>query len=179
MNRQVVLVSRPSGVAQAADFAIIAAPDPVPADGQVLVRNAFLSVEPAMRGWIADAGNYSAPVGIGEVKRALAVGTENLFAASSLTVFATYLAGLSNTAFTATQYALLSSVAAVGRTFATTPSGYVASALGWPKFYLLCCCLAIPGLVFLWLMQRAGFVMESIRQRGVAEPENAPDAART
>jgi NADPH-dependent curcumin reductase CurA len=40
----------------------------------VLVRNLFLSVEPAMRGWIADVGNYAAPVEIGAVMRALAVG---------------------------------------------------------------------------------------------------------
>ena len=85
-------------------------------------------------------------------------GTENLFAAISLTVFATYLAGLSNTAFTATQYALLSSVAAIGRTFATTPSGYVASAFGWPGF-LCFCCSSLPGLFFLWLMLRAGFIV--------------------
>ena len=95
----------------------------------------------------------------------LAVGTENLFAAISLTVFATYLAGLSNTAFTATQYALLSSVAAVARTFATTPSGYAATAFGWPGFYVFCGFLAIPGLFFLWLMQRAGFVVETVRRR--------------
>jgi PAT family beta-lactamase induction signal transducer AmpG len=109
---------------------------------------------------------------------ALSVGTENLFAAISLTVFATYLAGLSNTAFTATQYALLSSVAAVGRTFATTPSGYVASALGWPRFYVFCCCLALPGLFCLWLLQRSGFVVESVRQTGVESPlaEDAPPA---
>ncbi len=67
----------------------------------------------------------------------LAVATENLFAAISLTVFATYLSGLSNTAFTATQYALLSSVAAVARTFATTPSGIVADRLGLPQFLRL------------------------------------------
>jgi PAT family beta-lactamase induction signal transducer AmpG len=97
----------------------------------------------------------------------VAVGTENLFAAISLTVFATYLAGLSNTAFTATQYALLSSVAAVARTFATTPSGYAADAFGWPGFYVFCGFLAIPGLFFLWLMQRAGFVVETVRQKGV------------
>lgn len=97
----------------------------------------------------------------------LAVGTENLFAAISLTVFATYLAGLSNTAFTATQYALLSSVAAIARTFATTPSGYAADAFGWPGFYVFCAFLALPALFFLWLMQRAGFVVESVRQRGV------------
>ena len=99
----------------------------------------------------------------------LAVGTENLFAAISLTVFATYLSGLSSTAFTATQYALLSSVAAVGRTFVATPSGYVASALGWPGFYLFAACLAAPGLLCLWLMIRAGFVVESIRQVDVEQ----------
>ena len=97
----------------------------------------------------------------------MAVATENLFAAISLTVFATYLAGLSSTAFTATQYALLSSVAAIARTFATTPSGYAADAFGWTGFYVFCSCLAIPGLFFLWLMQRAGFVVDSVRQRGV------------
>ncbi|GGA51611.1 NADP-dependent oxidoreductase [Sphingomonas psychrolutea] len=74
MNRQVVLVSRPTGVAQADNFAIRESNDPVPGDGQILVHNRFLSVEPAMRGWIADVGNYTAPVGIGEVMRSLAVG---------------------------------------------------------------------------------------------------------
>jgi len=74
MNRQCLLAHRPSGVAQAEDFTLIEAPDPVPSDGQILVRNACLSVEPAMRGWIADTGNYSAPVEIGDVMRALAAG---------------------------------------------------------------------------------------------------------
>jgi MFS transporter, PAT family, beta-lactamase induction signal transducer AmpG len=106
----------------------------------------------------------------------VAVATENLFAAISLTVFATYLSGLSNTAFTATQYALLSSVAAVARTFATTPSGIVADHFGFPRFYVFCALLGIPGLLILWLMRRAGFVVESVRQKGVrgAEPEE-PD----
>jgi PAT family beta-lactamase induction signal transducer AmpG len=107
----------------------------------------------------------------------MAVATENLFAAISLTVFATYLAGLSSTAFTATQYALLSSVAALARTFATTPSGYAAEAFGWTGFYVFCGFLAIPGLLCLWLMQRAGFVVESVRQKGVegAAREGKPD----
>ena len=73
-NRQVVLVSRPTGIAQAENFAIREAPVVAPAEGQILVRNEFLSVEPAMRGWIADQGNYSAPVAIGTVMRSLAVG---------------------------------------------------------------------------------------------------------
>jgi NADPH-dependent curcumin reductase CurA len=73
LNRQVVLVSRPSGIAQAENFAIREATVVSPAEGQILVRNEFVSVEPAMRGWIADRGNYSAPVAIGSVMRALAV----------------------------------------------------------------------------------------------------------
>jgi NADPH-dependent curcumin reductase CurA len=74
MNRRVFLVSRPLGVAQAEHFAIRDAPVARPEDGEILVRNAFLSVEPAMRGWIADHGNYSAAVEIGATMRALAVG---------------------------------------------------------------------------------------------------------
>lgn len=74
MNRAVILTSRPVGVAQAEHFAIVDRPMPVPDQGEILVRNAFLSVEPAMRGWIADVGNYSAPVEIGSVMRSLAVG---------------------------------------------------------------------------------------------------------
>ena len=74
INRQVVLASRPKGVAQAEHFAIRDAPVAAPAEGQIRVRNEFLSVEPAMRGWIADRGNYSAAVEIGSAMRALAVG---------------------------------------------------------------------------------------------------------
>ena len=98
---------------------------------------------------------------------ALSVAAENLFAAISLTAFVTYLSGLSNTAFTATQYALLSSFSAVGRTFATTPSGIVAEQLGFAGFYIFCVLLGIPGLVVLWLMQRRGFIVENARQNGM------------
>lgn len=74
MNRQCILIARPSGVAQAEHFAIREAPAPVPDDGQVLIHNRYLSVEPAMRGWIADTDNYTPPVEIGAVMRSLAAG---------------------------------------------------------------------------------------------------------
>jgi NADPH-dependent curcumin reductase len=73
INHQVVLAARPQGVAQAEHFAIVEGLAQPPEEGQILLRNLFLSVEPAMRGWIADAGNYSTPVAIGAVMRALAV----------------------------------------------------------------------------------------------------------
>ena len=74
IHRRVVLASRPEGIPQAAHFRIETAPIPRPGDGQVLVRNRYLSVEPAMRGWVNAAANYSKPVGIGEVMRSFAAG---------------------------------------------------------------------------------------------------------
>lgn len=73
-NQCVVLCNRPTGVAQADDFKIVEREAADPEAGEILVRNRFLSVEPAMRGWIADVGNYSQPVPVGSVMRALAVG---------------------------------------------------------------------------------------------------------
>ena len=72
-NRKVILTARPTGVAQAEHFTIETRLDPAPQTGELHIENLFLSVEPAMRGWIADTGNYSTPVGIGEVMRALTV----------------------------------------------------------------------------------------------------------
>jgi NADPH-dependent curcumin reductase CurA len=74
-NRQVRLKSRPNGIPQAEHFEIVTADLPEIADRQFLVRNEHLSVEPAMRGWVAAVANYSKPVGIGEVMRAFAAGT--------------------------------------------------------------------------------------------------------
>jgi NADPH-dependent curcumin reductase CurA len=73
-NRQVRLTSRPSGIPRAEHFEIVDAPVPEVADGQVLVRNIYLSVDPAMRGWVSSVANYSEPVPVGAVMRALAVG---------------------------------------------------------------------------------------------------------
>ena len=75
MNRQCILASRPEGIAQANNFEIIEVPEQPLQDGEIRVRNAFLSVDPAMRGWIADKDNYSEPVAIGSVMRAIAAGT--------------------------------------------------------------------------------------------------------
>ena len=73
-NRQVLLKSRPTGIPQAENFEIVDAPIPEPAEGEVLVRNLYLSVEPAMRGWVSAVANYSAPVAIGAVMRSLGTG---------------------------------------------------------------------------------------------------------
>lgn len=107
---------------------------------------------------------------------ALAVGTENLTSGIGLTVFVTYLSGLSSLAYTATQFALLSSFAAVGRTWLSTPSGYIAESLGWVGFWLFTVVAAVPGLVLLWIMWRKGFVVDTVRQPGT-EDDEVPETA--
>jgi hypothetical protein len=73
-NRRVLLVGRPAGIPLATDFAIDNAPLAPLVSGQFRVRNHYLSVDPAQRGWAADVSNYSQPVPLGSVMRALAVG---------------------------------------------------------------------------------------------------------
>lgn len=74
INRQVRLKSRPVGVPQASHFELVEAPIPELAPGHVLVRNHYLSVDPAMRGWVNAAANYAQPVAIGAVMKSFAVG---------------------------------------------------------------------------------------------------------
>lgn len=74
-NTQVRLRSRPQGIPQAEHFEVVEANIPSLEQGQFLVRNEFLSVEPAMRGWVNAAANYSDPVPIGGVMRSFAAGT--------------------------------------------------------------------------------------------------------
>ena len=73
-NRQVLLASRPSGAVSEANFRIIDVPLPVPRDGEVLVRNHWLSLDPYMRGRMSDAKSYAPSVRIGEVMVGQTVG---------------------------------------------------------------------------------------------------------
>ena len=118
-----------------------------------------------------------AVVGHSPLMLAIAVGTENLTSGIGLTVFVTYLSGLSSLAYTATQFALLSSFAAVGRTWLATPSGYLAESLGWVGFWTFTVAVAAPGMALLWLLWRNGFVVESVRQTSAGEEGNPQGAA--
>ncbi len=71
-NREVFLAERPAGIPEARHFALRDAPMPEMGDSDILVRNRFLSVDPAMRGWVNAAANYSEPVAIGETMRSFA-----------------------------------------------------------------------------------------------------------
>src|SRR5689334_7162604 len=73
--RQFKLAKRPMGMVKREDFEFVkAAPVPEPADGEVLVKVQYLSLDPAMRGWMNEGKSYIPPVGIGEVMRAGGVG---------------------------------------------------------------------------------------------------------
>ncbi|MCU8491766.1 NADP-dependent oxidoreductase [Vibrio vulnificus] len=66
-NRQIVLASRPVGAPTAENFALIQSDIPTPAQGEMLLRSVYLSLDPYMRGRMSDAKSYAEPVGIDEV----------------------------------------------------------------------------------------------------------------
>lgn len=74
INRQFLLAKRPSGAVTRDDFTYQQLPVGEVAEGQVLVKNEYLSLDPAMRGWMNEGKSYIAPVGLGDVMRALGVG---------------------------------------------------------------------------------------------------------
>jgi PAT family beta-lactamase induction signal transducer AmpG len=85
---------------------------------------------------------------------ALCVTAENVTGAMAGSALVTYLSSLCSPAFTATQYALLSSLAAVGRTLIASSGGVLAEKLGWVRFFLLTTMATVPALVLLiWIGQ--------------------------
>jgi hypothetical protein len=74
VNHQFKLAKRPVGMVQRSDFEYAEAPVAEPGEGEVLVKILYISLDPAMRGWMNEGKSYVPPVGIGEVMRAGAVG---------------------------------------------------------------------------------------------------------
>ncbi|UOM34421.1 AmpG family muropeptide MFS transporter [Acuticoccus sp. I52.16.1] len=85
---------------------------------------------------------------------AIAVGADNFTGGLGSAAFVAYLSSLCNLAFTATQYALLTSLMAFGRTMLAASSGWLAQGLGWPGFFMATALLAIPALVLLYFLSR-------------------------
>jgi NADPH-dependent curcumin reductase CurA len=74
VNRQFRLAARPVGLPTRNDWRLTEEPTPEPGAGEFLVKILYISLDPAMRGWMNEGRSYIAPVGIGEVMRAGAVG---------------------------------------------------------------------------------------------------------
>jgi len=91
-----------------------------------------------------------------EVALAVVVAIENLTAGMGTAAFVGFMAALTDRRFTATQYALLSSLMGVPRVLLSAPTGWLAQTLGWSGFFLLCVLIAIPGLLMLrWVTRLA------------------------
>jgi PAT family beta-lactamase induction signal transducer AmpG len=89
---------------------------------------------------------------------ALCVTAENLTGAMAGTALVTYMSSLCSPAFTATQFALLSSLALVGRTVVASSGGILSEKIGWVRFFLLTSVVALPAiLLFFWIGPRDEF----------------------
>jgi PAT family beta-lactamase induction signal transducer AmpG len=103
------------------------------------------------------AFSWQATVGYDIAWLTFAIIVENFTSAVGTVIFVAYLSALcSNPLRTATQYAVLTALAAVGRTFLSSGAGYLAEATGWAAFFAVCAAAAIPGLVLLAFLQWRG-----------------------
>lgn len=88
----------------------------------------------------------------------LAVGIENISGGMGTAAFVGFLMSLTERRYSATQYALLSSLTALARTVAGSPTGVMATSLGWPLFFAVSILGAVPGLALLWWLKRRGAI---------------------
>jgi PAT family beta-lactamase induction signal transducer AmpG len=107
------------------------------------------------------AFSWQAVIGHDVAMLTVAIVTENFTSAIGTVIFVAYLSALCrNPLHTATQYALLTALAAVGRTYLSAGAGYVADATGWVWFFAVCAAVAVPSLVLLAWLQRCGHFRE-------------------
>ncbi|MEZ5820870.1 MAG: MFS transporter [Xanthobacteraceae bacterium] len=102
---------------------------------------------------------WLAHVGVNQWALAFAISVENFTGAIGTVIFVAYLSALcQNPLHTATQYALLTALSAVGRTYLSSGAGYVAAATGWPAFFAISVLVAAPSLLLLaWLQRQTHF----------------------
>jgi PAT family beta-lactamase induction signal transducer AmpG len=113
--------------------------------------------------------SWLALVGTNHWALTAAIIAENFTGAIGTVIFVAYLSALCNNPLhTATQYALLTALTAIGRTYLSAGAGYVAEASGWPIFFVISALTAIPSLFLLaWLQRRGHF-------EGLAKPTHIP-----
>jgi PAT family beta-lactamase induction signal transducer AmpG len=103
------------------------------------------------------AFSWQAVVGHDIAWLTVAIVAENFTSAIGTVIFVAYLSALcQNPLHTATQYALLTALAAFGRTYLSSGAGYIAEATGWAWFFMICAFAGAPALVLLWWLQARG-----------------------
>jgi len=99
--------------------------------------------------WLAWRGVPGPVEVVDRAALALVIGAECLGVGLGTAAFVAFIARATHPAFTATQFALFTSLAAVPRTFINASAGALVQALGWVTFFLLCFALALPGMLLL------------------------------
>ena len=85
----------------------------------------------------------------------MVIAFENLSGGMGTAAFVAFLMSLCNQRFTATQYALLSAFASVGRVWVGPLAGVLAESIGWPSFFIVCTVAALPALAMLWWLRES------------------------
>lgn len=99
--------------------------------------------------WLAAIGHHAEIGALERTQLALVIGLEALGVGLGTAAFVAYIARATHPAYTATQFALFTSLAAVPRTIVNASAGWLVEGFGWAGFFLLCVLLAIPGMLLL------------------------------
>lgn len=99
--------------------------------------------------WLAYVGYHSEITTLERAQLALVISLEALGVGLGTVAFVAFIARTTHPAYTATQFALFTSLMAIPRTFANAATGWLVEAMGWGGFFLLCAALAVPGMLLL------------------------------
>jgi PAT family beta-lactamase induction signal transducer AmpG len=99
--------------------------------------------------WLALQGTQAEVTALHLAQLAFVIGLEAFGVGLGTAAFVAYIAHTTHPAYTATQFALFTSLAAVPRTFVNATAGWLVDQMGWNSFFLLCTLLAIPGMLLL------------------------------
>jgi PAT family beta-lactamase induction signal transducer AmpG len=99
--------------------------------------------------WLASLGPQTSIDAAALARLAMVIGFEALGVGLGTAAFVAFIAHTTHPLYTATQYALFSSLAAVPRTFVNATTGWLVEWMGWTSFFLLCVMLALPGMALL------------------------------
>ena len=90
----------------------------------------------------------------------MVIAFENLSGGMGTAAFVAFLMSLCNQRFTATQYALLSAFASIGRVWVGPLAGVLAESIGWPAFFIVSTVAALPALLMLWALRESVRALE-------------------
>ena len=100
--------------------------------------------------WLASVGHHVEITSVELAQLATVIGLEALGVGLGTAAFVAFIARATHPAYTATQFALFTSLAAMPRTFANAATGWLVEMMGWMGFFLLCAVLAVPGMLLLF-----------------------------